>query len=627
MVESPAFWLTARYVLLLAGLIVPGAVVLHALRLPATLALSFVGSTLALYVTVLVLQLFDLPISLGALVTGLLGFVVIARLAGRRRDAVAESSSLLARDRRLNPLTGMGAWLPLYLLFWVAVLWRAWHEPLAGPDTEFRWSFLAEQMLRLRTLDFYPPRSAADFVSYFWVESIPPGAATLHAWAYACAGSTNAAWTIPAVVLQLWTLHDLLWQTAGRFGGPLAARCACFGAAACSLLTWSVLIGQETGLTALALVGIVFALHTWSETRNSGWAALAGIFAAVGASAREYGLVFPILAVAGLLALRAPRPAWFAFLSFAVIGIWWPLRTWLLTGNPFYSLPVGESLPVNERFIAWIEHDAEAFGAVLRTPAGWSNVARYLIFYAPTAVAGWLAIIAFTLRGRRDAGLTLVALIAVLGLWAASVRYTNGGLFYSLRVTSPALALGALAAGVVIAAWMSAQPRVSWITKGAAGLLIVVLAMATLALPQNPWTTPRRQWPAFVRTSPTPRGTADETVALTLRALSGPAGGDTRTRGVVVADGPGFQRRFLPTGVSALPLWSPQVDWLFDAQLTPAEAARQWRESRVSHIIVTKWQANLDFFNAHSRWARAPFQVQLVGETNATAIFAIRAVE
>src|SRR5687768_8242951 len=63
------------------------------------------------------------------------------------------------------------------------VFWRAWHEPLAGPDIEFRWSFLAEQMLRLGTLDFYPPRSAGDFFSYFWVESIPPGVAALHAWA------------------------------------------------------------------------------------------------------------------------------------------------------------------------------------------------------------------------------------------------------------------------------------------------------------------------------------------------------------------------------------------------------------------------------------------------------------
>jgi hypothetical protein len=47
----------------------------------------------------------------------------------------------------------------------------------------------------------------------------------------------------------------------------------------------------------------------------------------------------------------------------------------------------------------------------------------------------------------------------------------------------------------------------------------------------------------------------------------------------------------------------------------------------VSHIIVTKWQQNLDFFNAHSRWSRPPFQVQPVGETKLTAIFAIRLVE
>jgi hypothetical protein len=54
---------------------------------------------------------------------------------------------------------------------------------------------------------------------------------------------------------------------------------------------------------------------------------------------------------------------------------------------------------------------------------------------------------------------------------------------------------------------------------------------------------------------------------------------------------------------------------------------RRWRQSQVSHIIITKWQTNLNFFNAWSRWGRPPIQVQLVGETELTAIFAIRAVE
>src|SRR6185295_383842 len=154
-------------------------------------------------------------------------------------------------------------------------------------------------ILRLGTLDYYPPRSVTDFFNYFWVESIPPGVSALHAWAYASAGGTSATWTIPTAILQILALHELIWRTARQVGGLRAARFAILAAAACPLLTWSMLLGQETGLTALSLVGIAFALQTWQETRQPGWAALAGVFAVLGAAAREYGLVFPVLAGAG----------------------------------------------------------------------------------------------------------------------------------------------------------------------------------------------------------------------------------------------------------------------------------------------------------------------------------------
>ena len=91
----------------------------------------------------------------------------------------------------------------------------------------------------------------------------------------------------------------------------------------------------------------------------------------------------------------------------------------------------------------------------------------------------------------------------------------------------------------------------------------------------------------------------------------------------MLADAPGFQRRFLPFGVDVIPVWSPQADWLFDRTLTATEAARRWRASGVRHLVITKWQVNIDFFNQHSRWSSPPFRAQLIGETATTAIFSI----
>jgi hypothetical protein len=608
------FWLTAKVLMLLAGLIVPGAALMRAFRVPATLATSFAGSAVALYATVLTLQVASIRISLGTMASGLaivaVTALLIARVSGRQSTDPVSQTSLLSRAGLREGGAGVGAgWLfAAYAIFWIAVLWRACREPLAGPDIEFRWSFLAEQMLRTGSLDFYPPQSWRDFLSYFWVESVPPGASSLHGWAYACGGNTELEWTIAAVLLQLVTVHEMMWRTATNVGGDRAGYYTCLALAACPLLTWSLLLGQETGLTTLAAAGIIYALTEFRRTSRAGWAAAAGIFAVLGASSREYGLIFPALGAAGLIVVGANRRACLLFLGVTSLALVWPVRTWLLTGNPFYSLALG-GLPVNPRFIAWIEHDAAALGAPLHTANGWFDIARYLILFAPAAVVGWTALTAHATRRNRDALAVLFMIGSVIALWLISVRYTNGGLFYSMRVLSPAFALGALGAGIAAARWRGRSDLVL-------SLLLLFTLPATLALPQNPMRTPWREWPAFQRRGES-RG-LDETVAFVLRLGN---------RGTILADSPGFQRRFLPHGVPVIPLWSPGADWLFDATLSAAETVRRWRESGVRHILIAKWQTNLDFFQKHARWNVPPIQVQLIGETNEALVFAVTARE
>lgn len=609
----------AKFVLLLAGLLLPGAALMRALRVPATIATSFAGSAAAIYATVLALQLGSISISLASLSAGLALFTLVARrVSGRNGPQQTDHRSLLSRTGLRDSLTRFGPWTPLYLLFWVATVMRLIHEPLAGPDLEFRWSFLAEQMLRLGTLDFYPPRSATDFTHYFWVESIPPGASALHAWAFACAGRASLAWAAPAVLLQLWAIHELLWHTADRIGGQRAARYAALAAAACPLLTWSVLLGQETGLTTLSLIGVAFSLQSWSHARTAGWAALAGIFATLGATAREYGLVFPMLGAAGLALHRADRRAWLTFLGFASLSFLWPLRTAFLTGNPFYSLATLPFFPTNPRFLAWIEHDAATLGATLQTAQGWQDAGRYFVLFALPALVGWTALVRFSSQRQRAMAWMLGAVLVLLGLWATSVRYTNGGLFYSLRVASPALALGALAAGIGLAYAVERRSRFARWAPGALGGILMFSLAGVLALPRNPWRTPIRDWPALAPRAVLPE--PDDTLALILRHAAPSRGAAI---GPVLADAPGFQRRFLSANVRVVPLWSPQADALFDGTLLPAEAARRWREAGIHYLVLSKWQANIDFFNARSRWAHPPFQTQLVGETPQTAVFFI----
>jgi hypothetical protein len=393
---------------------------------------------------------------------------------------------------------------------------------------------------------------------------------------------------------------------------------ATLAAAACPLLSWATLLGQETGLTAIALAGIAWALTGWRENGERRWLAAAGLFASVGAVVREYGIVFPLLAAAGLLGLRSDRRAWLAFLLPAAAGLVWPLRTWLLTGNPFHSLAVGGLLPINERFVAWINFDAATLRSALWSAPGAMNLARYLLFFSVPALVGWLVVARMLRAHPRLAGWAAGAIALIIGLWILSVPFTNGGLFYSLRVLSPALALGCIGTGIGLA-HITAPPRPNPVLPSVlvAGTCLALL-VPTAALPLDFRSAPWREWPAFCRPAP---AEADETVGAIAR-LQREADGKDRV-GVILADGPGFQRRLADTGLTVIPPWSPQADSLFDASLPPAEAASRWRASGITHLVVTKWQPNVDFFQQHSRWRQPPFVTRLVAETSRTRVFAV----
>src|SRR5471032_2744798 len=81
---APAWW-CLRFALLLAGLLVPGAALLRALRLPPSLGGSFAGSAVVIYAGALALNALGLPLSLASLATGLVLATAAAWFAARHR--------------------------------------------------------------------------------------------------------------------------------------------------------------------------------------------------------------------------------------------------------------------------------------------------------------------------------------------------------------------------------------------------------------------------------------------------------------------------------------------------------------------------------------------------------------
>lgn len=606
--------LALRLAVLFAGLLMPGSLLLRALRLPWMLSGAFLASAALLHVQVLLGALTGLPFSFRSLAGGL-ALASLVLVAWNRRAQPPRPRPEATGS--FHHLTRLGWWAPLALLFWGIVAWRLGTQPLNGPDTGFRWAWLAEQMLRSGSLDFYPARSAEDFARYFWAESLPPGVAGLYAWAYACGGGFAPLWTVPVVALQVLALHELIWRLACAWGGEGAARRATLLAMGTPLLTWAVLLGQETGLTALAACGLVLGVTRWRQTRAVGWLALAGVAAAVGAAAREYGPVFPLLGLAALAAGRAPRRAWLAFGGVAgPLALAWPLLVAARTGNPFYSLDLGGLLPVNRVFVGWTEHFRAIYGAPLHQPEGWWQIARLLALFAWPAVLGAGGLAWHAARGLREAREAAVVVAVVAGLWLVSVPFTAGGLFYSLRVLSPALALAGAFGGYALVALAPGRMGRGALAVGLAGGVLMSLPQ-TLTLPENSHRVPWRTWPAagggFTR------GVAAAEAELRAKLAGWPEGER------VLSESAGLPRALAPLGLVVVPPWSPEVAWLFDPALAPDEVARHWQATGFRHVVLTKGGQGIEFFNQRARWRAPWFRIATVAETERFLVLQVTA--
>src|SRR4051812_3687353 len=109
---------------------------MRALRVPLTVATCFAGSVVAMYMTVLALQFLGVRISLGSMAVGLtlIAIVAISSAWGRGAPA-ADFERNAARaphpQKTIRQNGNVIVWTLPYGVFWIAVLLRAWHDPLA----------------------------------------------------------------------------------------------------------------------------------------------------------------------------------------------------------------------------------------------------------------------------------------------------------------------------------------------------------------------------------------------------------------------------------------------------------------------------------------------------------------
>lgn len=593
------------------GLLAPGWLLGRALRTPAGPVGALLGSAVILMNLALVLDAGGVPLDLAHFAVGLL--VVCGALAGFSRLRRPEAAAATTESRAPRRWT-RAHWLLLPAgvgLAGIAVL--ATIEPQSGYDSFFRWDFLAREMLRTGNLHFYPAVTPDDFQHYSWCDGIAPLISTLYFWSYCSLGHVAGWATAPIVIAQAAGLFWLVGQLAARQGGTNAGLAAVAVLALNAWLLWAIAMGQETGFTALGLLGMYYFLERARTEPAAHWPIWAGVAAGAGALAREYGLAFIALGGLTLAWHRMPRRAWREFLvTAAVIALPWYLRNAWRTGNPLWSQELGGLLPGNPVNAEYFRVVGE-INSPLTHPFIFGVAAKLLALALVPLALG----IAGALSARREHGPWLCGIGTITALWLWSVGQTSGGCAYSLRVLSPAFALGAVFAGLRLARHLTA-PRL-----GAFAVLAAVLAVEAAGrsffLPFFPsfawWRQPSDLWhyPAKLAAE----GRASPNWAAIVDSAEG--------RKILVSD-PSIHTVLVERGARPVPFFSPEVAFLFTTELDFSASVARLRALDFRFVLLTRNNNFNDRLTLAHPFFRGLAPLKPAGTTGAYFIFDLYAL-
>jgi hypothetical protein len=562
-------------VLLPLGLFLPGLFFGKALGRGLWWAAAFLISLLVLFHSAFWLDVLHMPVTLWTV----LPILAAASAAGwwfyRKYGAAAEAKPAPGFTWPEKLLLGLSGLVGAILLVHVAI------TPLIGGDAPFRWDFLAQRILALHHFNFYPPLTPADFRSYFYPDGIPPLVQFSNWWMYASAGQ-HLPWLICLFVAAQYACT--LAFTYGAASTLFSRRAGVFAAAVLAsspLYFRSLVIAQETGLTALAIAAMLYFIVSARVANDTAAAVAAGLAAAACALSREYGWIAVIAGAIALIWRRVPAKqiAVFGAAAFAVAFPWYA-RTWMLTGNPFYSLrflgfPVN---PVHDRIMHY-------YSGFLGVEHWW--LGDWFLLLVPVALFPMLAGITGGLMQFRRNGYLLVSAVLLIAVWIASIALTSGGVQASTRVLSPALVvLSITAAGLLERA---AQRKALYAVAVLAIAACQLWTAADGAVHPNYLSTINGDWfdNAFPRIPlPSEFQIRDQLVKFL-------------PPGRVLSDSAYLHAALVDRGVEVVPVWSPEVRFLFSA--SPEEAERQLKALNITSIVCYPKTTNMAFLVSASR--------------------------
>jgi hypothetical protein len=274
--------------------------------------------------------------------------------------------------------------------------------------------------------------------------------------------------------------------------------------------------------------------------------------------------------VIALLWRRQPRKQVlvFAAVAAAAAGPWYA-RTWILAGNPLYSLRFG-GFAVNPIHDALMQYYNASLGVERWPGSTWISL---LWFFLAFATLPLLAGIPGACQRFRQHGYFMVSALLLCAVWMQSVGYTSAGVERSTRVLSPVIVVLSITGAGLLEPWTR---RARW---HMAILVAIVLCQVSTAAqgvlyPNNPFALPLSQWPqAALQSVPPP-------AEFQLRdQLAGVLPAGSR----VLSDNAYLHAALLDKGIQVVPVWSPEVRFIFS--LPPEESERRLRSLGIACVV------------------------------------------
>ncbi|MCJ8331492.1 MAG: hypothetical protein HRT89_22835 [Lentisphaeria bacterium] len=420
------------------GFFLPGYLVARMLHSRMIHVTSILGSILILFQTIFYLQIADIPLRYDTLICTLLGITI----------ALSALFHFRKKANLIKPIDDpISKPSPFFIIFSIAILllitYRLTMAPLTGPDIIFRWEHLPKLMLTHQNFDFYPPFTGEDYTKYFFTDSFPPMVQFTYFSLYSAISTHSKEvanlLTILQFVLIIFSAYYIIKKETDSTHSDTFLILFLFS----NFSFFKILsYGQENGWLSISLLLTWFFLYK-NEDKTSNFI-LAAIITSVGTLSREYGgFIFCCgILLCFVYKVKMKHLLVYAAIVSALIAPWF-IRTWVITGNPVYSLNL-LGFYVNPGHKEVLNQLNLISGLTINTKVRITKTIILLIQFAfiPIVFGFWYLI------KNRKVGLLILILFNTI-IWIMSIRFT-ASIEGSLKVLLPSLIILCIDAAIFL---------------------------------------------------------------------------------------------------------------------------------------------------------------------------------